>query len=403
MRGRRHRYGREDPDLPKATPLNGQVLGAKLLGARYREEGVIAHGAMSERWRLTDNINDLLGDDSSFVAGNSMDEILESLKFQHPSPVAGVSYFEVCDDNDLKRYAMPFGDTAIKSRRLNLHHAQYHWQDKYTTTWLDDPIETLTQLCMGGDDLLISIEAEQHLREDDDFWASDLVIGRKNTWYSIVKYRPTKAAARRKTKDTIATKDQHANDLLVAGRDLRDAAALTYTALRDDLEEFGVNPIITQTSRPSTRSYRADDHGDCSVAVVGYMQPLLVIHAALLGKNAYRYNLEWHKFLDAVQSRPKDLNDDTWGNYVGLREWLAAECKRKRLKPPPAVLAAVAAAKAAAEAEELKSRTCTVCGKVVDHSFELYSFRDARQLCDSCYEVKHDTPETEVEPAEVVS
>lgn len=395
MRRRRH-WGRNDPDLPPIVKLTGPVVGAKLLGARVREEGVIAHGAFSERWRLTDDINGLLMGDHEFVMGTSLREVKELLEIRHPSPVPGTSMIEVCNSDELKRHTMPFGHPVLITVRKNPEYEQRKWGDKYITTYLPGPVAILTQLCMGGNDLLVSTEVADHIRSDDDFYASDLVIGTRDTWYSLVKYRPGKAQARRKTKATITAKDTHANELVVAGRDLRCAAADAYISLRKELDKFEIDRVLVHVTDPNRKSYYRGNYDDKdTLAVVRQVRELLLIHAALLGKHAYRYNDAWHEFLLTVRCRPKDLDDDTWGNYADVRGWLAAECKIKKPKPTKKMIAA----KAAAEAADRKAKTCVGCGEVKEHAYELYGpprdrgetgYAPDARICSDCWEAKFD-------------
>jgi hypothetical protein len=393
MSRRRRRYGGSDPDLPAAKELAGPVVGAKILGARYREEGCIALGHDSERWRLTDDINALLEDDSQFIAGDSLQDIKNILEIRFPSPVPGVSMIEICSKHDLKRHNMPFGDAVIKAVRKNPHYNDYRYGDKYIVSWLPDPIGILTGFSMTND-LLITKETEEHLREDDDFYSSDLVIGRRDNWYSIVKYRPTKAAARRKTKVTIKKNDDHATALLVAGRDLRVAAGQAHNSLRDELDSLGVNLVISRADSPKHGYYHSTTYDEGSTSNVRDLRAMLVVHAALRGKHAYRYNAEWLNFLQLIKIRPKDLDDDKWGNYQDVKPWLEVECKRKLLKPTKIMTDA----KEAAAAAELKSRTCASCGAVKDYTYELFTppGEQVPTLCENCWEAKFEVPDEQL-------
>ena len=395
-RGRRRNWGRNDPELPKAAPLKGPVIGAALVGDTYREEGVIAEGSRSERWRLTDDINSLLEPDDEFVMGANITEVVTALDIRFPSPVAGVSMIEIVDDRDLKRHTLPFADPAIRTRRKNPNYEQYHWGDVFIVTWDADAVATLAELSVT-DDLLISAEAEAYLRGCDDFHFSDLVIGKYNAWYSILKYRPGKAAGRRKTETTLTKKEVHAQELVGAARDLRVAAAEAYGDLRDELAESGVIPIIVQVSRANSTSYSKDEYsGPGTQEVVRQLMAMVRLHAALRGKHAYRHNDEWQAFLKLVRDRPKDLDHDTWGCYYEVKKWLDAECLIKRPKPTKSMLAAAAAKaaeKAAKEAEDLKARTCAGCGTVKDYRYELELPPPGRRaehppgtkLCIDCY------------------
>jgi hypothetical protein len=406
-RGRRRRWGSTDPELPKIEPLTGQVIGAKLLGVRVREEGIIAHGALSERWRLTDDIDALLMDDHEFVMGDSLRAVKEALEIRHPSPVPGTSMIEVCNSDELKRHTMPFGHPAIMTVKKNPDYERNRWGDKYITTWRPDPVAILTNLCMGGDDLLVSAETAEHIRSDDDFYASDLVIGARNSWYAVVKYRPSKAAARRKTKTTITAKDRHANDLLVAGRELRCAVAEAYISLLGELNNLDVHSVLLQVPNPSRNGYYRNDYNEPeTLRIVRQIRQLLRIHAAMLGKYAYRYNDVWHEFLRMVRERPHDLSDDTWGNYGDVKEWLEAECKIKKPKPTKKMIAA----KEAAEAAAIKARTCVGCGTVHDTPGHLYRAPHGSaeyvadvKLCSDCWEAKFNVVADEAEQSSVVA
>jgi hypothetical protein len=404
---RRRKWGRTDPDLPAIVPLTGQVIGAKLLGVYVRDEGVIARGSLSERWRLTDDIDALLLDDREFVMGDSLMAVKQALEIRHPSSVPSTSMIEVCNSDELKRHTLPFAHPAIMTVKKNPDFERCRWGDKYITTWLPDPVAILTRLCMGGDDLLVSYEAAERIRGDDNFYGSDLVIGSRNSWYSVIKYRPGKAAARRKTRTTITAKDKHANDLLVAGRDLRAHASAAYIALRDDLDEFNVGMVLEAVVCPNHGYHRDSFDGDATKKIVRCIKALLVIHGALRGKYNYRYNDIWQNFLTAVRARPADLDDDTWGNYGDVREWLAAECKIKKPKPTKKMIAA----KAAAEAAEIKARTCVGCDTVKKHAYDLYPppqdretgySRDAR-ICGDCWEAKFNVIADEAEQPTLVA
>jgi hypothetical protein len=388
MRRRRRSYGRDRDELPGAPDLTGPVIGARLLGHPYREEGVIAHGNDSERWRTTDDVNALMADNHEFIAGSSLREVRETLEFMYPSPVRGVSRVEICSKRDLKLHTMPFGDSALMSRKRNPAATRY-WGEPFITHWKQDLIAILEELCVGGNDLLVSSETEKHLREDDDFYTSNLVIGRRDNWYSIVKYNPGKAGARRKTVDTITKNARHASDLETAARDLRLEAARAYESLCGELSEFDLGLVLEQIHAPQ-RGHYCTDHAEAKV--VRQVRSLLVIHGALRGKQAYRYNAEWQLFLEMVRKRPADLADDTWGNYADVKLWLAAECARRKLPPTKAMIAAKEAALLAAAAKErdaIKARTCAGCGKVVDHSWELYQApRGPEKLCDTCFQEK---------------
>jgi hypothetical protein len=289
--------------------------------------------------------------------------------------------------------------------KKNPEYERMRWGDKYITTWLPDPVAILTKLCMGGDDLLVSAEAAERIRSDDDFYSSDLVIGSRNSWYEVVKYRPGKAAARRKTKTTITAKDKHANDLLIAGRELRCAVAEAYISLLEELNDFNVNMVLLQVPNPSRNGYYRNDYNEPeTLRIVRQIRQLLVIHAALLGKYAYRYNDVWHEFLRMVRERPRDLNDDTWGNYGDVKEWLEAECKIKKPKPTKRMIAAAAAA----EAARLKARTCVACTTVMDEVRELYApphgntkYAPGDKLCGDCWEAAFNVVADEVEQPSV--
>jgi hypothetical protein len=391
MGRRKRRYNHAD--LPKAVALKGQVIGAKLMGSPFNEEGVIARGASSERWRLTDDINELLAPDDEFIVGGSLQEVREALEARHPSPVAGASMFEVCNETDLKRHRLPFGESAIRSRKVNPDHVRYNWVDKYMSTWLPDMVTTLTRLCMGGNDLLISAEAEEQVRSMPDFDCSDLVIGKRDNWYSIVKYKPNKAAARRKTCDTIRKKEQHAADLVEAGRMLRACAAEAYESLCEDMTRFEVGLVLHQIPQARSYTYSSHSYDDADTKQgVRYLRALLRIHAALLGKHAYRYNELWQGFLKAVRERPKKLEDDTWGNYREVREWLEAECKIRKPKPTPKMIAA----QKAAEARALQDRTCASCGTLEETAACLSKvpagcaakYGENAKLCSCCWETE---------------
>jgi hypothetical protein len=391
-RRRRYDYSRDEKALPKAEPLTGEIIGARRLGVRFLEEGIIALGHVAERWRLTDDIDALLAPDDEFVAGSSYREIRKALEARHPSPVPGVSRVEICNGSDMKLHVMPFADSVIVQVRRNPQHVQYRWGDSYIKTWIINAIETLTRLTAGGEDLLISHEAEEIIRTREDFEGSDLVIARRDNWYSIVKYRPSKAAARRHTRTTIKKKDEHANELVVAARELRGAAIEAYAALREELDRFGACAVLTEI-KPQ-RHYHSDDDTN-SLVGVRYIHALLPIHAALLGKHAYRYNLLWQGFLDKVRARLQDLDDVTWGNYGDVKPWLEAECRLRKLPPTAKMLAA----KAAAEAEELRKLTCARCGDPVPNIHHLswpptgcrtrYP-REAR-LCGACWQFEYET------------
>ena len=391
MGRRKRRFGPYDLKLPKAEPLKGTVIGAKLLGSPFNEEGVIARGASSERWRLTDNIDCLLAPDDEFVVGSSLQEVQEALEARHPSPVSGVSMFEVCNETDLKRHRLPFGESAIRSRKVNPDHVRYNWVDKYMSTWVSDPVETLTRLCIGGNDVLISTEAEEHVRENPEFDYSDLVIGKRDNWYSIVKYKPNKAAARRKTYDTIRKKEQKAADLVESGRSLRAIAAETYEKLCEELDRFEVGLVLHQIPQSRSYTYSSQSYDDPDTKRgVRFLKALLRIHAALLGKHAYRYNEHWQGFLKAVRERPKDLNDDTWGNHRDVKEWLEAECKIRKPKPTKKMIEAQKVAEQAA----IQARTCASCGTVQETASCLSSvptgcmakYGGNAKLCSSCWE-----------------
>jgi hypothetical protein len=398
-KGKRRRYGEQE--LPGAPALAGPIIGARILSVGYREEGVIALGADSERWRTTDDINALLASNDEFVAGSSLREIRETLEFMHPSPVRGASMIEICSNRDLKRHTMPFGDSALMTRRRNPNRTSY-WGEPFITTWKAEPIEILERLCVGGNDLLISAETETHLREEDDFYGSSLVIGRRDSWYSIVKYNPGKPGARRKTATTITKNAQHAADLITAGRDLRKAAAVTYESLCEELDEFDVRLALGHVTQPTNYSYSHNSYDDKeTMAIVRQVKALLVIHAALRGKHAYRYNEPWQAFLEAVRKRPADLGDDTWGNYSDVKEWLAAQCRLRRLPPTRAMLAARAVAEAEAAraaAADVAARTCARCGTVQEHRYDLQyppalceaKYAPADRLCQDCWEVESD-------------
>ena len=393
MGKRKRRFGAYDLKLPKAEPPKGTVIGAKLMGSPFNEEGVIARGAFSERWRLTDDINCLLAPDDEFVVGGSLQEVKEALEARHPSPVAGVSMFEVCNETDLKRHRLPFGESAIRSRKVNPDHVKYNWVDKYMSTWVTDPVTTLTRLCIGGNDLLISTEAEEHVRSMPDFDCSDLVIGKRDSWYSVVKYKPNKASARRKTYDTIRKREQKAADLVAAGRTLRACAAEAYESLCEDLDRFEVGLVLHQVPQARSYTYSSQGYDDPDTKKgVRYLRALLRIHAALLGKHAYRYNELWQGFLKEVRERPKDLNDDTWGNYRDVKEWLEAECKIRKPKPTPKMIAAQKAAEQAA----IQARTCASCGTVEETANCLSKvpagctakYGGSAKLCSSCWETE---------------
>jgi hypothetical protein len=384
---RRSHWGRVDPELPKKEPLTGPVVGAVRLGVSYHEEGVIAHGADSERWRLTDAIDSLLLPDDEFVVGGSFRDVKEALEARHLSPVPGVSMIEACD-GDLKVHTLPFADSALVTVRENPQHAQYRWHAKYIKTWSLDLVATLTRLAMT-DDLLVSAETVERLRQAADFDDSDLVVAHRDARYSIVKYRPTKAAARRKTRTTVTRKDQHAADLASYALTLDSAAGTAYTALRGELDRFGVAPVLVEGKDRYYRSYDSDSE-DSKRRWARRVRALLPIHAALLGRHAYRHNDAWQAFLTAVRDRPPDLADDTWGNFHDVREWLAAECKLRKLAPTPTMLAAAAAA----EEATLRALTCTGCGEVKDDRSELIRppyavaarFAPGAMLCVGCYD-----------------
>ena len=247
---------------------------------------------------------------------------------------------------------------------------------------------------MGGNDLLVSAEAEEHIREDDDFYGSDLVIGGYNSWYEVVKYRPSKAQARRKTKATITTKTKHDSDLLLAGRELRTYAGAAFIALRDDLNAFDVCRVLVAIEAPRHGLYGHDPYDDDSTKyIVRQVRSLIRIHGALRGKYDYRYNDSWQNFLKAVRDRPKDLNDDTWGNYADVKPWLEAESKIKKPKPTKKMIAA----REAAEAASIRARTCAGCGALVADAMYLYTppphngtteYAAGVKFCDDCWESK---------------
>jgi hypothetical protein len=374
------------------------------LGVPYHEEGIIALGHPSERWRLTDNLDCLLFPDDQFIAGGSRREIKEALEERSISPVPGVSMVEICEEGDLKLHTMPFADSVLY--RVTKNHPQYSWGEKYIKHWLPDPVATLTKFCLGGEDMLISTEVEERLREDADFWGSDLVIGKRDTWYSIVKYRPAKAAARRKTKTTITKKEQHASNLVEYARKLRVAASDAYTVLRAELVKFGLDQVLVKADANRTygsRHSNGDDRDSSTTQIVQYIRALLPIHAAFLGKHAYRYNDDWQEYLQLVRDRPKDLGDNDWGNYQDVKQWLEAECRLRKLKPTATMLAAAAEA----EAKKKQSLTCASCGTVMQSLHDLYAppsdggnkYAAGAKLCSDCWEVKFDVPATDTECA----
>jgi hypothetical protein len=401
---RRRHGGHDNPDLPAWKPPSGQIVGAILLGVETRDEGIIARGALAERWRLTDDINALLAPDSEFVVGATLDEVRLVLESRHLSPVVGVSMIEVCGPGDLKRHSMPFADPALFTIRAN--EPQYHWrswEENHTRYWIDDIVETLTRLCSAGTDLLISAAAEQHIRDDPDFDGSDLVIGRRDSWYSIVKYLPAKASARRKGRDTVVKKEGRVSDLARQAAGLRVAAGKAYNALRGELEKFGVGEIIIHGQTTSSSTHPPDP-GDGSMASVRYIQALMPIYAALVGKRAYRHNPEWQAFLAAVRARPADLKDDDWGYYANLREWLTAEC----LIRVPKLTRKMIIDRAAAEKAELQARTCASCGNVEDDPRDLsgppagskVEYADGAKLCTLCWEAEFDVVAGAEQPEE---
>jgi hypothetical protein len=404
MRRRRH-GGHDNPDLPTWQPPKGQIVGAILLGVETRDEGIIARGALAERWRLTDDINALLAPDHEFVVGATLDEVRVTLESRYLSPVAGVSLIEVCGEGDLKRHSLPFADPALYTLKAN--HPQYNWrswEDNHTRYWVDDVVGVLTRLCGdGGTDLLISAVAEAHIRDEDDFDGSDLVIGRRDSWYSVVKYLPAKAAARRKTRGTIVAKEGHVADLARQAADLRVAAGKAYNALRGELEKFGVGEILVRGQVTSSH-YEVRDSGDGSMASVCYLLALKPIHAALLGKRAYRRNAEWQAFLAAVRDRPADLKDDAWGCGGAAREWIMAECLIRVPKPTRKMLLD----RAAAEAAELRARTCASCGNVEEDPRDLsgppagsqVEYADGAKLCTLCWEAEFDVVAGAEQPEE---
>jgi hypothetical protein len=373
-------------------PLKGQVLGAIRLGNLYREEGIIALGHASERWRLTDQIDNLLRGDDEFVSGSTLQEVKEALELRFPSPIAGMSMIEVCNEHDLKRHILPYGDASIMTRE-EIPHAQRYWaSDHYRVQYVPDLIEKLTLLCMNGD-VVISTATEEHIRSDDDFYHSDLVIGKRDPDYSVIKYKPSKAAARRKTVDTTTKKQKHVQSLVDAGRVMRVAAATAYVGLLSELNKFGVDLIIKCPVLPNY-VYRDTNEDADSLKMVRHLKPLLVIHAALLGKQVYRYNQSWNDFLRAVRDRPKDLEDDKWGNYSDTRNWLATECARKLLAPTKKMIAA----KEAKEKAALQARTCASCGTTAKDASYLYTptegedsgFAPGARLCSDCWEALFD-------------
>jgi hypothetical protein len=291
---------------------------------------------------------------------------------------------EACGPGDLKRHTLPFGDSALYTLKEN--HPQYgwrSWEENHTRYWVPDVVATLTRLCVTTD-LLISSVVEDHIREEDDFDGSDLVIGRRDSWYSIVKYNPAKAAARRKGR--IA-------ELARIAADMRVAAGKAYNDLREELDKFGVGEILVHGQVTSSH-YQVRDSSDGSMASARYLKALMPIHAALRGKRAYRHNPEWQTFLAAVRARPADLSDDAWGNYSDVREWLTAEC----LIRAPKLTRKMILDRAAAEKAELLARTCASCGNVEDDPRDLsgppagckVAYAEGAKLCTLCWEAEFD-------------
>jgi len=301
----------------------------------------------------------------------------------------------------VKRHSMPFADSVLWDTKPNPHYTPHsrYYGSKYVKVWKPGAIETLTRLSASGDDLLVSVEAEAKIRDHDDFDSSDLVIGKRDTWYSIVKYRPSKAAARRKGRDTILNKEKQASDRDRYVVKLRAAAAVAYNGLRVELDRFGIDDVIVVVKEvnPDYHYYNANDQSDHRKNV-RMVKALLPLHAAFLGKNAHRHNDAWQEFLGVVRDRPKDLRtedyDNGWGNYSDVREWLEDECKIKKPKPTQRMLRA----KAKADAEELLGRTCVRCGHVADKTSNLSrpprgcktEYAAGDKLCLTCWEIEHD-------------
>lgn len=400
----RRSWGHDVSELARAEKLNGEVVGAVLLDANdYRCEGTLADGDRVERWRLTDDLDALLLADAEFVPGGDYDEVRAALERRYPSAVPGASRIEIWAedpvDRDLLVHALSLADTLVCPRERNPSWKPGdNYTPRYRSTWVEDPVAVLEDVCSRHGDLVVTAELEQELRGKPGFDSSALVIGRPTSgydgkptsYYGIVKYNPGKARARQKARETIRRKEQHAADLSSYARTLTNRANAAFGALRDELtRDHGIDAALAE--------YKGHYNGDdCTRKhAIARLKALLVVHRALQGKAAYRQNKDFQAFLEAYRGRPEGLYDGDWGNYdwdtEKERNWVAVEAARPM---PKAVRLRLDAEEDERRQEDLRLRTCTACGAVKDDTSEVslppYGAGMPREtrLCHECYERK---------------
>jgi hypothetical protein len=396
--GRRLLWGREVAELPHAKELKGDVVGALLLRNEFRGEWPLIDGGTVERWRLTDDLNALMLPDAEFTPGGSYDEVILALEQKYPSPVPGTSRVETWDDHPLDRdllvHDRPLADSLVRTRVRNPDWNGSRWsrESRYRTTWVEHPVEVVTEACAQHGDLVVTAGTMERLKEDPEFASGDLVFGHRTSYYSLVRYDPRRARAREKGKATTRRKDQHAADLSGYANLLVSLAREAYDELRCELvRDFSVNQALTRTSSCEANSTPG-------LIQFGKLRALLIIHRALKGKTAYRSSFSFQQLLRAVRDRPADLNDGDWGNYCDESyeketgtTWIVREAA---LPVPRSVRLKLEAKQKAQEEEERKARTCNLCGAVQGSPHDVYrpvyrwGLSCSTLLCKGCYDEK---------------
>jgi hypothetical protein len=411
--GRRLLWGREVAELPHAKELKGDVVGALLLRNEFRGECPLVDGGTVERWRLTDDLNALMMPDAEFTPGGSYNEVILALEQKYPSPVPGTSRVETWDeapiDRDLLVHDRPLADSLVRTRNLKWNGSRWSQESRYRTTWVQHPVEVVTEACAQHGDLVVTVSMMERLKEDPEFASGDLVFGHRSSYYSLVRYDPRRARAREKSKATIRRKDQHTADLIGYAGLLVSLAREAYDELRCELvRDFSVHQALAATSSCEANSTPG-------LTQFGKLKALLIIHQSLKGKTAYRNSFSFQQLLQAVRDRPADLDDGAWGNYCDEsyeKETKTTWITREAARPVPrSVRLKLEARQKAKDAAELEERTCGLCGRVMDtrHQLTLPHYYwglglGNRRMCSDCYKQKaeeHDRASDEAEEEEV--
>jgi hypothetical protein len=392
----RHRHLHELPDPP--NPL-GDVVGATLVDYAYRDERPLHYGGWVERWRLTSDLDALLLSDAEFVSGDSRRAVRAALELRYPSACPDASRVLIWRDNkaDLLVHDLPVADTLVLryERNPNWTKQTAHYCSKYQRLWVKNPIVILEEACSRHGDLLVTQELESELRNYSEFDGSDLVIGKRNSYYGVIRYAPKKAHARRKSRDTIKAKAAQRIELSTYTNKVLDALAAAFNDLRITLLDSGASHAIVP---PIHRWYGGDTSNGGSL--LEKLFGLVTIHQALRGKNAYRHVPAFQAALRVYRERPGELDEQELFVYgTATVQWFKAEAARPVPRPTKAMIA-----------EDLRKRTCAGCGHVVQPGNETelcrsptrFDMPEGSRLCSDCYARKDDELRAREEEARAV-